>query len=893
MEGLAILGLAVLIWILIGPVFGIIAMNKANRASRELEHTRAELSSLRRRFDDDAVSDAPAAAPERPEQAAAAQTATSVPITPPHTAPPPPTMFTPPTEEEPPSSAVPPPPEQKPSSPPGPEPSRDWERLIAANWMVWAGGLALALGGLFLVRVAIDAGYFGPLQRTIAAAIFGGGLITAAFRALDLETVKRAKNAVRYVPQVVAGAGLVALYGSAIASGLIYQFVPPLAAFALIAAISALGVGLSMRFGPALAAPSLVGAYAAPLLTGAEGGSVLPVMPYFAIITAGGLALVRLSGWRWLTWLLVGGAGFWGLVASAGEEVATPIVLGAYALSLAIMGLFFGGKDAERALVLPKNGIRPAYIMAGFGSSQLAAHVFWVFAGALILLTGWQAGAGLIDAASLALFGGLGLFAAWQRPGYALIAPIAAGITLVCLSLWAIDQPPLVWACLASALGFGLGGTVLMRDQELRTPLALSAALTPPAALFIAFWREGGLEPHFGWGLTALFIAVSMSSVLEQLHREDPDFKTHPGAGASYALGALLSLALAPFLVFGGFWLGSTMAIVALGIAIIHQRFDLSVLRFGAMAATALAVGLLVRPGFVDPSVVSSIPIWNSMTFGFAIAIAALFAGSRLFGSNNQERQAFEAGALILIFVLIALTIRHVSGEGALDGPFAGIGEASAYAIAYLGMAASFAWRLSDKAKLFKFAEYVAAVIGVVAIALAASHIGRGTVGSMPIINLLAAGFAMPALLLAAYAAGLRRAGRFEEGLLASGGAMFVGFLWVTLEVARTFGGPAMQDFYGDFGWAYSPAWIGYAVGLLVWGAYRVRRAPRYASLAILLLALAKVFLIDMAALEGAARAGSFIGLGGSLIAIALFYQRFVFGTMSGSLSERSQPPSL
>ena len=260
-----------------------------------------------------------------------------------------------------------------------------------------------------------------------------------------------------------------------------------------------------------------------------------------------------------------------------------------------------------------------------------------------------------------------------------------------------------------------------------------------------------------------------------------------------------------------------------------------------------------------------------------------LFAGSRLFENSKQTRQAFEAGALILVFVLIALTIRHIAGEGTLDGPFAGIGEASAYAIAYLGMAASFAWRLSDKAQLFKFAEYVAAVIGTVAIAMAASHIGRGPVGSMPIINLLAAGFAMPALLLAAYAAGLRRAGRYEEGLLASGGAMFVGFLWVTLEVARAFGGPMMQDFYGDFGWAYSPAWIGYAVGLLVWGAYRARRAPRYASLAILLLALAKVFLIDMAALEGAARAGSFIGLGGSLIAIALFYQRFVFGVSKRS----------
>lgn len=897
MEGFVLLGLIVFGWMIVGPVFGIVALNKSNRLSRDLEVTRSQLFLLRRYVDGEPSEDpAEPTSPTPPSYSAppsSAPEATSVPVTRPQSATPPPTT-TPRPDTEAPSrpvfseSAKPPPP--LPPLEPNPKPSRDWERLIAANWMVWAGGLALALGGLFLVRAAIDAGYFGPLERTIAAAFLGAGLIAGAFRASKLETVKLAENAVRYVPQVIAGAGLVALYGSAIAAGLIYQFVAPLTAFVLMAGISALGVGLSMRFGPILAAPSLVGAYAAPLLTGAEGGSVLPLMPYFAIITAGGLALVRLSGWRWLTWLLVAGAGFWGLVASVSDDVLTPIVVGAYAISLAVMGLFFGGKDATRALVIPKNAIDPAYIIAGFGSSQLAAHVFWVLAGGLIFFTGLASDAGPVDAAALALIGGLGLFAAWLRPGYALIAPLAGALTLACLSLWAIDQPPLVWACLASALSFGLAGTASMRRQTLRTPMAVSGALVPPAALFIAFWREGGLEPHFGWGLAALFIALLASSVLEQLRREDPEFKQYPGAAASYALGALLSLALAPFLVFGGFWLGSSMAIVALGIAVIYQRFELSVLRFGAMAATALAVSLLVRPGMVDPTNVSQVPIWNSMTLGFAIAIAALFAGSRLFADRQQERQAFEAGALILIFALIALTIRHIAGAGTLNGPFAGMGEASAYAIAYIGMATSFAWRLSSKAWLFRLAEYVAAAIGVVAILVALSDIGRGSVGAMPVINLLTAAFAMPAILLAAYGAGLRRVGRPQEGLLASCGAMFVGFLWISFEVARGFGGQDLQVFYGEFGWAYSPAWIGYAVGLLVWGTYRQRRAPRYASMAILLLALVKVFLIDMAALEGAARAGSFIGLGASLIAIALFYQRFVFNAPRQVTGDSSTP---
>ncbi|MEM7457953.1 MAG: DUF2339 domain-containing protein [Pseudomonadota bacterium] len=876
MEGFAILGAFVLIWILVGPIFGIIGMNKANRANLELERLRAELALLRPRPREEDKPISPHASDPAPATDAPSPTQMSVPRTRAETASPPPITATAPDsaphDARPAARSFAPPPSKK-------RPSRDWERLIAANWMVWAGGLALAFGGLFLVRVAIDAGYFGPLQRTIAAALLGGGLIAAAFRALRLDTVVKAKNAVRFVPHVIAGAGLISLYGAAIASGLMYQFVSPLTAFALIAAISALGVGLSLRFGPALAAPGLIGAYLAPLLTGAEGGSVLPVLPYFGIVTAAGLALVRLTEWRWLTWILVVGAGFWGLVAAASNDVITPLAVGAYALSLAGMGLFFGAQDAVRALVLPKNQLSPRYIAAGFGSSQLAAHVFWVLAGGLILLTGLNDGAGPVDAAGLALLGGLGLFAAWQRPGYALIAPISAAMTLACLSLWALDQPPLIWACLAAAIGFGGVGSLLMRDQTLRTPMALSAALVPPAALFITFWREGGLQPQFGWGLAALFIAAALSYVLEQLHREDPGFKKHPGAGASYALGAMLSVALAPFLVFGGFWLGSSMAVVALGIAVVHQRFDLPLVRFGATAATAVSVGLLVRPGFIEPEAVSSVLIWNSMTFGYGFAILALFAGSRLFGDSKTERQAFEAGALILTFVLIALTIRHIAGNGSLYGPFSGMGEASAYAIAYFGMAASFAWRLSAKARLFKIAEYVAAAIGTGAILLALSEIGMGAVGDRPIINLLTAAFAMPALILAAYGAGLRRSGRVNEATLASCGAMLLGFIWVSLEVARSFGGQLMQAFYGDFGWAYSPAWIGYAVALLIWGVYRRRRAPRYASLAILLAAIAKVFLIDMAALEGAARAGSFIGLGAALIGVALFYQRFLFSS--------------
>jgi uncharacterized membrane protein len=58
---------------------------------------------------------------------------------------------------------------------------------------------------------------------------------------------------------------------------------------------------------------------------------------------------------------------------------------------------------------------------------------------------------------------------------------------------------------------------------------------------------------------------------------------------------------------------------------------------------------------------------------------------------------------------------------------------------------------------------------------------------------------------------------------------------------------------------------------------WRASRALRFVSLGFLLLTVAKVFLYDLAALEGLYRILSFLGLGVSLILVSLLYQRFVF----------------
>jgi uncharacterized membrane protein len=65
-------------------------------------------------------------------------------------------------------------------------------------------------------------------------------------------------------------------------------------------------------------------------------------------------------------------------------------------------------------------------------------------------------------------------------------------------------------------------------------------------------------------------------------------------------------------------------------------------------------------------------------------------------------------------------------------------------------------------------------------------------------------------------------------------------------------------------------------IGFLLWGIARKSRDWRILSLAVMIAAVGKVFLLDAAGLDGLARIGSFLALGLSLIGIGWLYSRFL-----------------
>jgi uncharacterized membrane protein len=116
-------------------------------------------------------------------------------------------------------------------------------------------------------------------------------------------------------------------------------------------------------------------------------------------------------------------------------------------------------------------------------------------------------------------------------------------------------------------------------------------------------------------------------------------------------------------------------------------------------------------------------------------------------------------------------------------------------------------------------------------------------------------------------------------------------FTWISLEIRKLYQGPFLDggetsdaEFY-----SYSVAWLLFGLALLFYGTLRGSQLLRFASLALTLLTVTKVFLLDAGSLTGLYRVFSFLGLGLSLLAISYFYSRFVFG--GGGTGEQTQAP--
>jgi len=778
-----------------------------------------------------------------------------------------------------------------PISPPAPIASgKSWEGVLVENWLVWLGGLALALGGAFLVKLSIDYGLLTPLVRIVLGVLLGIGLWAGAEWVVWEEPAEiRPSN----VAQALAAAGAVTIFASLFAAYQLYGLLPPAVAFPLLAATSAATVLMSLQHGPFVAVLGLAGAFAVPLLVGSNEPLALPLFAYLTLVSAASLALLRHRAWWWLAWVSVAGSIGWALlwlVLSYGHEDV--VVIGGYLL--AQIGLFAALRRGiawvpfiqgviDEPMV--RVSVRTAFWAVSFAAFVLVnldlhgtAALGCAFLVVLALLWFAYRDRELDDVSAAAGALAAALLASWNLP------LSAEQMTRFLHTVPSEQVSRFITVATAFALLLGAGGFLaLARVPRPRRWAALSAA-SPPIILAISYWRIEAFGLDIAWTFVAIAVAGLQLAAADWAAKRRDGTVENETVLAAYAIGVLGCTILAVVFALEDAWLTVALALHLPALAWVEGRLGLPVLRrLAFVVAAAVLVRLALNPEILHYALADTL-IFNWLLYGYGVPAAAFIIATRQFGSRADDLlvKLLEAGSVIFSVLLVTLELWHALSERplrfALDNFELNAMETAAWlAIAawllHLGRSrrrAVLCWSgivLSGCATLF--------AVGWQAIIISplTPFLGQPVEGWFLFDSLLLA-YALPAALYAligVYRLGSRVVWQASQ-ILAVGFA----FLWVTLEIRHLFQGERLnQGFTSEAEWyAYSAAWLAFAAaGLgaaLKWRNIWLRRV----SLLGIGVVVGKVFLSDMADLSGALRALSFIGLGAVLVGIGYAYRR-------------------
>lgn len=447
---------------------------------------------------------------------------------------------------------------------------------------------------------------------------------------------------------------------------------------------------------------------------------------------------------------------------------------------------------------------------------------------------------------------------------------------------------------LASAAGLRL-----IRSPELRTrPAALygaTACLVPLAGLIIAYLRlksasDGMVFAALAAGLAFCFVFAA-SVLLNRLQTRDaPAFRLALGA---YAAAALAALSFGLVFALDRGMLTVAFALSALGASFVDRRLDIPALRWGVAVLGAIIAARLA----IDPRVVGAdlgtTPIFNWLLWGYGVPAFSFAVAAELMRRRGEDLPVQIAQGLAILFsaFLIFFEIRHAIHGG---DPFAAgsdLAEQGLFATASF----SYAILVTRLDALRSNVVLRAASLGFGLISFAVTAFGllifaNPLFGEMPLeggtlFNTLVLAYLLPAVLayiLIRIAKGVRP-GWYVIGAKTCLHVLI--FAFFNLELRRLFQGPELWLFgtylklrLGDAElYAYSALWLGLGIAYLGYGLLRHSAQARLISGLLVAASIVKVFLIDLASLEGILRALSFIGLGLVLIAVGFVYQRFVF----------------
>jgi uncharacterized membrane protein len=436
------------------------------------------------------------------------------------------------------------------------------------------------------------------------------------------------------------------------------------------------------------------------------------------------------------------------------------------------------------------------------------------------------------------------------------------------------------------ALVFGGGGFLAQgRSAHAPVPILWSAvAVFVPIAILVALYhRIAGFDRSIPFAGLALLIAFLAATATERLARRAP----RPGgaaAGAIFATGAVAALALALTMALDKGWLTIALALMVPGIAFIAERRPLPALRTLAAVITVLVLLRIAHEPRIVGDDVGTTPIFNWLLYGYGIPAAAFWlAGWRLRRRADDVPARIVDLAAVLFTVLLAfLEIRHFMNNGDVYRRSAGLAELALQVSVALALAIGLERvRLRTNSIVHNVGALAMAALALIVLGLETidNPLVTGESVGGRFFNLVLLGYALPALLAGVLALVTRGLRPRPYSVAAAITAVALALSYLTLQVTRLYHGPVLTEGATSDAeqYTYSAVWLTFGVALLAAGSWLRSQPVRFASAAVTILTVLKVFLIDMSNLTGIYQALSFIGLGIVLLGIGRFYQRLLF----------------
>ncbi len=783
-----------------------------------------------------------------------------------------------------------------------------WEQALPGNWLSRIGVVALFIGLGFLAKLAYDNEWISPVIQLFLGLLFGGALLWGG---------RRWSKTYRVWAQALTGGGVGVLYLSFFASYALNDLMGFYPTFILMFLTTVVAVWLALRQeSMAIAIIGIAGAFLVPIVLGVSAYSKVGadtashpglLIAYILVLDAGILWLSTLRNWRWFTLLgWVGSLAVYGLwYQVSGHDSSLFNVEG----TLTAIFVFFAAATTLFHLVWKRapNSIDLALMSlnaaAYFGISY---HILW---------HGYHGWLGLFSFLVAGFYGVLGYIALQRNKENRTLSYFAFGIAIVFLTIaipvqlhrawitvaWTAEGAVLIWISTSQGLrrlqlfGLGVFALVLIRlfafdrivDQEGFRPILEDRMFLPFALSIVAFYAASYflkrdpkvLHPS----LFPLMVLLANFLTIFLFSSEIVNFVgsriiaariDHSGFAYIRGLENVRALSLVSL------WAAYGLGLVAVGFGRGWNWLRLAGYALLVIAAVTTLIALNYSHAMIQRGV--STPVFNYSFGAFAVCVCAFSLCAYVVSKNTNKLHELEKGLFPVLLIGASFFALWVLSSEVYTFVHSGdprnnlrtlsliiLWAASGLALLLIGT-----WRGWTWSRIGGYALMVLAA-GTALILMNYSHAVTQRSISHPVLNYSFGAFALGviAFYLSAWVIARNTDKLYEqEKILAPALIVAANFLtlWAFSSEVLTFVGSGYGKNMG-----LTLLWAAYGLALIAVGIAGKWRWVRLGGLALVSVAIIKLFTFDTFTLERGYRVASYLTLGVLLLAGGFVYHKY------------------